>query len=359
MRDRGAQISVLTALPAANGEWSIVEDIPTWTHPMIDLTSAMKLQFGLSPGLLRRSLAIVEEVGPRVLHASSIHFQSARVAALTARRTGLPLVTTAHVGSIENLPLAARLATEAYERSIGSRILAASTRVIAVSESVASHVIDLGASPEKVVVVPNGVDTDRFRPTNEGRSNQIAFVGRLVANKGSEDALEAFAQLGRSDWQLVFVGDGPMRRRLEHRASELGVSANVQFLGARDDVPALLSRAAIVVRPSLTEGRSLTILEAMASGACVVASDIVPNRELIRHGVTGILTPVRDRLLLAEALRGLIQDANRRSMIGSAAREAIVRSTWDATASRTAEVLMEAALLPAGAQTAPDQRMSI
>jgi glycosyltransferase involved in cell wall biosynthesis len=142
---------------------------------------------------------------------------------------------------------------------------------------------------------------------------------------------------------LLFVGDGPMRRRLEIKASELGVSGNVQFLGARSDVPALLSRSAIVVRPSLTEGRSLTILEAMASGACVVASDIVPNRELIRHDVTGILTPVGDRVLLAEALRRLIDDAARRLSIGAAARAAILRSTWGATASKTAEVLLEAA----------------
>jgi teichuronic acid biosynthesis glycosyltransferase TuaC len=242
------------------------------------------------------------------------------------------------------LPMAPRWATEAYERSIGSRILTASTLVVAVSESVASHVIDLGASPEKVVVVPNGVDSDRFRPAIDGRLNQIAFVGRLVANKGCEDALEAFATLGRRDWELVFVGDGPMRRRLEQRASELGVGACVKFLGAREDVPDLLSRSAIVVRPSLTEGRSLTILEAMAAGACVVASDIVPNRELIQQGVTGILTPVRDPLRLADTLRLLIEDPKRRSSIGAAAREEALRSSWDATARMTAEVLLEAAM---------------
>ena len=81
MRERGADISVLTALPGATSEWSSVEGTPTWTHPMIDLTYATRLQFGLSPGLLRRSLGIVREIRPRVLHASSIHFQSARVAA--------------------------------------------------------------------------------------------------------------------------------------------------------------------------------------------------------------------------------------------------------------------------------------
>jgi glycosyltransferase involved in cell wall biosynthesis len=344
MRERGAEISVLTALPGAHSERSNVEGISTWAHPMIDLTDVMKLQFGLSPGLLRRSLSVVRAVQPRVLHASSIHFQSARIAASTARRTGLPLVTTAHVGSIEHLPSAPRWATEAYERSIGSRILAASTLVIAVSESVASHVIELGASADKVVVVPNGVDSDRFQPASDGRLNQIAFVGRLVANKGSEDALEAFATLGRRDWELIFVGDGPMRRRLEQRASELGVGASVRFLGAREDVPDILSRSAIVVRPSLTEGRSLTILEAMAAGACVVASDIVPNRELIRDGVTGILTPVRDHLRLADGLRLLMADPKRRSSIGAAAREEALRSSWEATARMTAEVLLEAAM---------------
>ena len=343
MRSRGAEISVLTALPGAKSEWSSVEGTPTWTHPMIDLTDAIKLQFGISPGLFRRSVEIVKEIEPRVLHASSIHFQSARVAASTARRTGLPLVTTAHVGSIEHLPLAPRLATDAYERSIGSRILAASTKVIAVSESVAAHVVELGASPGKVVVVPNGVDTVLFRPTGGRRNNQIAFVGRLVSNKGSEEALDAFATLSRNDWQLVFVGDGPLKHRLEHNARELGVAANVQFLGARSDVAAILASAAIVVRPSLTEGRSLTILEAMASGACVVASDIRPNRELIRDGVNGVLTPVGDEVALAEALRRLVDDTRRRSSIGAAARDAVLRSTWDATASKTAEVLLEAA----------------
>ncbi len=192
-------------------------------------------------------------------------------------------------------------------------------------------------------MVPNGVDTDLFRPTADRRSHQIAFVGRLVSNKGSEDALEAFARLNRSDWQLIFVGDGPMRRQLEHKASALGVSASVRFLGARNDVAAILAKSAIVVRPSLTEGRSLTILEAMASGACVVASDIVPNQELITHGVTGILTPVGDPLFLAETLRGLVDDASRRLSIGAAARREALRSSWDATARKTAEVLIEVA----------------
>jgi glycosyltransferase involved in cell wall biosynthesis len=155
--------------------------------------------------------------------------------------------------------------------------------------------------------------------------------------------LEAFARLGRDEWQLVFVGDGPMRRGLEARASELGITGRVRFLGTRTDIPQLLAESAIVVRPSLTEGRSLAILEAMATGACVVASDITPNRELIDDGVTGVLTPVGRPDLLAQALRRLVADESRRSAIGNAAREAALRSSWDSTASKTAAVLLEAA----------------
>jgi L-malate glycosyltransferase len=344
IKKRGANLSVLTSTAGGTSEWSDVDGTPTWTHPMYDLTDTFNLQVGISPGLFRRSLAMVRELEPQVLHASSIHFQTARVAAATARRTGLPLVTTVQVGSIEHLPLIPRLATDGYERSIGSRILAASTKVIAVSDSVAEHVIELGTSPNRVVVVHNGVDTNRFKPTSGRRSNQIVFVGRLISNKRPDDILEAFAQLDRSDWQLVFVGDGPMRRRLERRTMELRLCASVQFLGVRSDIQAVLSKAAIAVRPSLTEGRSLAILEAMASGTCVVASDIVPNRELIEHGVTGLLTPVGDRQRLTEALRHLVDDPNRRSAIGAAGRVEALRSSWDVTASRIAEVLMDAAI---------------
>jgi glycosyltransferase involved in cell wall biosynthesis len=134
-----------------------------------------------------------------------------------------------------------------------------------------------------------------------------------------------------------------MRRGLEARASELGITGRVRFLGTRTDIPQLLAESAIVVRPSLTEGRSLAILEAMATGACVVASDITPNRELIDDGVTGVLTPVGRPDLLAQALRRLVADESRRSAIGNAAREAALRSSWDSTASKTAAVLLEAA----------------
>jgi glycosyltransferase involved in cell wall biosynthesis len=340
MRERGADVSVLTSLPGATSQWASVNGTPTWAHPMLDLTDAINLQVGVSPGLLRMSLAIVKDLNPRVLHASSIHFQSARVAASTARRTGIPLVTTAHVGSIEHLPLLPRVATDLYERSFGARILNASTKVIAVSKSVAEHVIALGTPSENVVVVPNGVDTERFRPIEGGRADQIAFVGRLVGNKRPDDALEAFARLNRPGWRLVFAGDGPMRRQLELRAAELGVEHDVQFLGTHEDIPGLLAKSAIVVRPSLTEGRSLTILEAMASGVCVVASDIAANRELIRDGVTGVLTPVGDRIKLAHALRLLIDKPSKRSAIGSSARGDALRSSWDATARMTAEVLV-------------------
>ena len=235
-------------------------------------------------------------------------------------RFGKVLALFALLTLVMTWPQAPRLATDAYERSIGSRILAASTRVIAVSEAVAAHVIDLGAIPEKVVVVPNGVDTELFRPPEGPRSTQITFVGRLISNKRPEDALEAFARLGRDEWQLVFVGDGPMRRGLEARASELGITGRVRFLGTRTDIPQLLAESAIVVRPSLTEGRSLAILEAMATGLPVVATAVGANPDLVTHGKTGVIVPVGDDEAIAQALVGLARHPDRARAMGRAAR---------------------------------------
>ena len=81
-----------------------------------------------------------------------------------------------------------------------------------------------------------------------GETTRSPLFGRLVSNKEYQEALDAFATLSRNDWQLVFVGDGPLKQRLEHNARELGVAANVQFLGARSDVAAILASAAIVVQ---------------------------------------------------------------------------------------------------------------
>jgi glycosyltransferase involved in cell wall biosynthesis len=103
----------------------------------------------------------------------------------------------------------------------------------------------------------------------------------------------------------------------------LGIGANVQFLGHRDDVARILCDVDIVMQPSLTEGLSNTILESMAAGRAVVATPVGGNPEVIRHGTTGWLVPVSSPRVLGEAASALIEDAPRRAALGLEARRLV------------------------------------
>jgi glycosyltransferase involved in cell wall biosynthesis len=132
-----------------------------------------------------------------------------------------------------------------------------------------------------------------------------------------------------------------MRRQLERDAAFLGDT--VEFTGQLPDVSVRLRRADIVVRPSLTEGLPLGILEAMASGVSVVATDIPGNRDLIRDGENGLLVPPKDAGSLANAIRSLLQDPARRRRLAAAGVNTARKYGWDSIAVRTVKVLTDVA----------------
>ncbi|HYG72206.1 MAG TPA: glycosyltransferase family 4 protein, partial [Actinomycetota bacterium] len=109
------------------------------------------------------------------------------------------------------------------------------------------------------------------------------------------------------------------------------------------EIAAHLRRADVVVRPTLTEGMSLTVLEAMASGACVVASNVPGNAELIAHGVNGLLAPAGDRAAFAAQLRRAVDDPRERRRLGERAAEDSLAYSWDRCAEETLAVFEEAA----------------
>jgi glycosyltransferase involved in cell wall biosynthesis len=141
----------------------------------------------------------------------------------------------------------------------------------------------------------------------------------------------------------MFIGDGPMRGELEARVQHLGLQDTVTFTGHIDDVARLLGPADVMVRPSQTEGQSLAILEAMASEAAVIASDIPPNRELLGDNERGLLVAPGDQDGLSAALGSLIGDGGRRVRLARAARDLAIRHTWDRCAESTGRVLVAAA----------------
>ena len=215
-------------------------------------------------------------------------------------------------------------------------------RFIAVSQDLSQWLIDTVRIPaDKVVQIYNGVDTERFTPQASGpgstaadipdsfrpKSNRIVIgtVGRLAAVKDQQLLLVALHQLLRErpelrdTLRLVIVGEGPERDALAAKIEKLALQNIVWLTGDREDIPDLLRTMDVFVLPSLGEGISNTILEAMASGLPVIASAVGGNPELVQEGQTGLLFPAGDADNLRGALARLIDNQALRQEMGRAA----------------------------------------
>jgi glycosyltransferase involved in cell wall biosynthesis len=339
----GAHVLLLTT-SLSRGDPSYEKDgIRVRAVPALDLRRITGAQVSLAPKVFGESRKLKEAFQPNVLQANSLHFQSSIAAALLRRRTHIPMVTTMHLAKPEDLPIGLRAVTAAYEQSVGRFIASSSAAVIAVSDAVAGHAKRLGVPRERIHVVPNGVDHDRFQPRTEAGDRLerplVLFVGRLIANKGPQVLLEAIGKLLDIEADVVFIGDGPMRGQLERAVSELGSHDRVRFEGHSDDVAGWLQRADVLVRPSFTEGLPLTVLEAMASRVCVVVSDIAGNADLVRDGESGLVFQAGDAGALAASLRRAISDPGERGRLAARGWEVSHAYSWDTCAEATGEIL--------------------
>ena len=180
----------------------------------------------------------------------------------------------------------------------------------------------------RVVLLRNGIDTQRFAFAGPCRTGPAVIVARLCADKDLVTLLQAVALVLRDapDFRLLIAGDGPCKYELQQLASELKLTSHVQFVGAVHDVPSLLRQARLYVLSSISEGVSLTLLEAMASGLPVVATRVGGTPEVVADGVTGLLVPPRDPPALAAALLRLHRDHPLASRLGAAGRRRVVES---------------------------------
>jgi glycosyltransferase involved in cell wall biosynthesis len=153
----------------------------------------------------------------------------------------------------------------------------------------------------------------------------VGLVGRLVPAKAPEVFLRALALAAARVPALrgLVVGDGPLRSELETEARRLGLEGRVVFAGVRQDVPELLPGLDALAFSSVREGLSMAMLEAMAAGVPVIATDVGGTPELITHGVTGLLVPPGRPESLADALVALLEDAAGAAAIRQAARRCV------------------------------------
>ena len=213
--------------------------------------------------------------------------------------------------------------------------------VTAVCEAARARFAQQGVSPRgRLLSVPNGIRIDRFSPATEERraalrselglapdTRIIGTVGRLNPVKDQATLLRAFACLHGefADTALVLVGDGALRAALEAQAAALGIAAAVRFLGDRSDVRELLQGFDLFALSSLSEGYSMALLEACASGLPIVATDVGGNREIVADGRNGRLVPPARDDALAEAFATLLRDPAGTAAMGRAGRDWALR----------------------------------
>lgn len=221
------------------------------------------------------------------------------------------------------------LRSSAIRRVVDHWSMARVARFAAVSDFVRGwSTARYGLDPAIVRTIHNGVDVQRFHPPEDGRQDGVVRImasAHLRPDKGVHHLLEAFQALDAPAARLLIAGDGPEEPRLRALAASLGIEGRMEFLGLRDDVPALLRTADLFVHPVVSlEAFGLAVAEAMASGCAVVASRIGGIPEIIEDGVSGLLVRAGDVGELTAALGRLVNDASQRACLGAAARRRIV-----------------------------------
>jgi len=225
--------------------------------------------------------------------------------------------------------------------------------VVANSESLAR--LSESADPVPVRVIPNGVDADFFAPDPHNGAMvdpvfRILFVGRLHEQKNVAMLLRVLADLRErttTPMHVDIVGDGPLRKELADLAQSLGLSSQVVWHGwcGKEQVASMYRRASCFVNPSFYEGMPNTVLEAMASGLAVVASNIGGHSELVVPSVTGFLFNLAKPDELGRSLIKLSQSSELRRTLGAAARRVVLAGhSWVCVAASYADLLEEPAL---------------
>lgn len=212
--------------------------------------------------------------------------------------------------------------------------------IITVSNQIKMHYVDSVRIPEeKIDVICNGVDIDLFRSCEQTRIAKrrelnvaedeilLGSIGRLAPVKNYSSLLQAMQLVvsTQKNVKLILVGDGPEKERLSHQIAELHLTANVSLLGERSDIAGLLNAMDLFVLPSYTEGISIAMLEAMATGLPLVATDVGGNAELVENGVNGLLFPSDHHGQLAQAILKCVETNSLRMQMGERSREKAVK----------------------------------
>jgi len=210
-------------------------------------------------------------------------------------------------------------------KTIWSMAWKMNSMIITISQDAKRELVkNSGINPEKIGVIYNGIDISRFKKS-DADSNVIGTVSRLSQEKDNFTMLEAFKIISSrlDNVSLVIAGDGPLKESLKAKVESLKLEEKVIFLGFRNDIPEVLSGFSVFALSSLTEGISISLLEAMASGKPVVATNVGGNPEVVSDGETGLLVPPKEPDKMAEAIIKILSDRDMAKRMGEAGRKGV------------------------------------
>ena len=297
-------------------------------------TFSLENRYPLDPILLWRLAKLVRDRRVDVIH--SHEFTMNVYGTVVASLLGIPNICTAHG---KGYPFERARRRVAYRWAVNH-----ATHFVAVSEDLKRFIIEqLSVDAQAVTVVYNGIDTAvydsaaaRLPPAVEGVSELtegrrrwpiIGSVGNLYPVKGYPILLQAAVRVIREYPDALFLVIGKTNTAhadfLKAEVTRLGLSGHVRFLGFREDVVALLSFLDLFVLPSLSEGVSLAVLQAMSSRLPVIVSRVGGNVEVVEDDQSGLLFPSENARSLAEKMSHLLRDPDRRHQLGDAARQRV------------------------------------
>lgn len=289
-------------------------------------TVVLPMQSQWDVAWIARCCAIVRSQRVDLIHAHE--FRANVYGAIVAKLCGIPLVGTVHGKNYY---------PDHVKRRMAYRWVSKTATMVAVSEDLRRFLQDrVGVHRDRITRIYNGVDMPE-RLSREGVAQfrcdlgiqpsefAIGIVGSLYPVKGHRHLFDAFRSVLKlhPKTKLLVVGQGDLEPSLKQQAFDLGIDHAVSFLGLRNDVPNILAALDLFVLPSLSEGLSVALLEAMSTGVPVVASRVGGNQEIVQDGQTGLLVSPENAQELAGRILEMIADRERRKLFGERGRDRV------------------------------------
>lgn len=276
-----------------------------------------------------------------VIHAHNYCYFPAHSTVLARGINGIPLVLTTHTSPQSMFPTLRKL----YDNTVSKLIFLAVDHIVSLTKRDAEYLISIGAKREGISVIPNGVDMEVFSGRGDGVSFKeryhvdgkvVLFVGRLSREKGLRYLLDAMPDVlkGVPDALLVLVGeDFGILDKLKMQATQLGIHRKVRFIGPLFGSELLDAYGAsdVFVLPSMVEGFSVSLLEAIAMGKPIVATNTGAAPDLISDGVNGFLIEPRNKGQITEAVIRLCQDEKLAKKMGKMNESIATKYSWNNT----------------------------